>query len=264
VPAGLSNVVAIATGYSHVLALKNNGTVIAWGDDSSGQTNIPPDLTNVVAISAAWNSVGSVALKDDGTLVSWPAKSDVLAGVTNAAALATGSGDSSGLAFMSNGLAIAWGDNTYGQTNIPPDLHSAISGSLGSRHDLVLRTDGTIFAWGSNIGATSGNAYVGQATIPYGLSNVLMVSAGGNQSLALRSIPIRITSVCFENSNAVVRFYGLAGKSYFVQVSTDLDVGSWVPLTVLPVPGNNEQISVVDPSTPATGSRFYRLVMVQN
>ena len=28
------------------------GTVIAWGDNSSGQTNVPPGLTNVIAVAA--------------------------------------------------------------------------------------------------------------------------------------------------------------------------------------------------------------------
>lgn len=28
------------------------GTVVAWGDNSFGQTNVPPGLTNVVAIAA--------------------------------------------------------------------------------------------------------------------------------------------------------------------------------------------------------------------
>src|ERR1035437_220435 len=42
VPAGLSGVVtAIAAGGYHTVALKTNGTVVAWGDNSYGQTNVP-------------------------------------------------------------------------------------------------------------------------------------------------------------------------------------------------------------------------------
>src|SRR5208282_2110766 len=44
VPAGLSNVVTIAAGYCHSLALRNDGAVIAWGDNTYGETNVPPDL----------------------------------------------------------------------------------------------------------------------------------------------------------------------------------------------------------------------------
>jgi alpha-tubulin suppressor-like RCC1 family protein len=85
-PAGLSNVVAIAAGLAHCLALKSNGTVMAWGDNEEGQvTGVPsnrqsPDaqglvringqiLTNVVAISAS--NEYSLALKRDGTVVGW-------------------------------------------------------------------------------------------------------------------------------------------------------------------------------------------------
>ena len=32
---------AIAAGNFHNLALKSDGTVVAWGDNSDGQTNIP-------------------------------------------------------------------------------------------------------------------------------------------------------------------------------------------------------------------------------
>src|SRR5207247_2498452 len=51
VPAGLSNVVALSCGGTHTLALKSDGTVVAWGDNSSGQCNIPNGLTNVIAIA---------------------------------------------------------------------------------------------------------------------------------------------------------------------------------------------------------------------
>src|SRR4051794_8104857 len=38
VPAGLSGVTAIAAGYAHNLALKSDGTVVAWGPDTYGET----------------------------------------------------------------------------------------------------------------------------------------------------------------------------------------------------------------------------------
>jgi hypothetical protein len=52
VPPGLSNVVAIAAGSTHNLALKRDGTVIAWGRNTFAQTNVPAGLSNVVAIAA--------------------------------------------------------------------------------------------------------------------------------------------------------------------------------------------------------------------
>jgi hypothetical protein len=52
VPAGLTNVTAIAAGPGHALALNANGTVVAWGHNDFGQTNVPPGLSNVIAIAA--------------------------------------------------------------------------------------------------------------------------------------------------------------------------------------------------------------------
>ena len=34
------------------MALRSDGTVVAWGDSNSGKTNVPPGLTNVFAIAA--------------------------------------------------------------------------------------------------------------------------------------------------------------------------------------------------------------------
>ena len=65
----------MAAGPYHSLALLNNGTVVAWGDNSDGETNVPVGLTNVVAIIASGDpladSAYSLALKSDGTVVAW-------------------------------------------------------------------------------------------------------------------------------------------------------------------------------------------------
>ena len=67
VPADLSNVVAVAAGRYHSLALKNDGTVVAWAFGLA--TNVPSGLNNVVAVAAGWQH--SLAVKNDGTVVAW-------------------------------------------------------------------------------------------------------------------------------------------------------------------------------------------------
>jgi len=42
VPTGLAGVVAIATGHAFSLALKGDGTVVAWGDNSHGSALCRP------------------------------------------------------------------------------------------------------------------------------------------------------------------------------------------------------------------------------
>ncbi|MEN9974335.1 MAG: hypothetical protein RLZZ282_341, partial [Verrucomicrobiota bacterium] len=51
------------------VALRADGTVVAWGLNTDGQTSIPSGLSNVTSVSAGGNH--SVALKSDTTVVAW-------------------------------------------------------------------------------------------------------------------------------------------------------------------------------------------------
>src|SRR6266581_1192452 len=62
---------AIAAGGNHNLALRLDGTVVAWGNSYSGEANVPSSLGRVVAIAAGWYH--SLALNQDGTVVAWGA-----------------------------------------------------------------------------------------------------------------------------------------------------------------------------------------------
>ena len=68
-PIGLNDAVEISAGSEHSLALRSNGTVVAWGSNYYGQTNVPSGLSNVVAISAGGGN--SMALRADGTITAW-------------------------------------------------------------------------------------------------------------------------------------------------------------------------------------------------
>jgi alpha-tubulin suppressor-like RCC1 family protein len=72
-PSGLSDVVAVAGGYAHSIALRGDGTVVAWGCGSPygeyNQCNVPVGLSGVTAIAAG--TVHNLALKSDGTVVAW-------------------------------------------------------------------------------------------------------------------------------------------------------------------------------------------------
>jgi len=50
-------------------AMLTQNQVLSWGADLYGETNVPLDLTNVLAISGGWYH--SIALKSDGTIVDW-------------------------------------------------------------------------------------------------------------------------------------------------------------------------------------------------
>jgi hypothetical protein len=93
VPARLTTVTAIASSEEHMLALLRNGTVVAWGRNSSGQCNVPPGLTNVTAI-AAWGGVSSAVLAN-GSAVHWGygcPKPNNWCGLSEAKAISLGGG----------------------------------------------------------------------------------------------------------------------------------------------------------------------------
>src|SRR5581483_2052022 len=50
----LTNICGIAAGWAHSIGLRADGTVAAWGNNDFGQTNVPCDLTNVIAIAAGY------------------------------------------------------------------------------------------------------------------------------------------------------------------------------------------------------------------
>jgi hypothetical protein len=89
-----NKITQIAAGGAHSLALTANGTVVAWGDNSSSQCLIPPGLSGVVQVAAGKNH--SIAVKADGTIVRWGSTSSGLAtipsGITNAIQASAGGG----------------------------------------------------------------------------------------------------------------------------------------------------------------------------
>jgi hypothetical protein len=217
--------IAIAAGGYHSLALRLDGTVVGWGDNSAGQISIPAGLTNVVAITAAGSL--SLALRSDGTVVSWGRNNwDYLnfpVGLSNIVAIAAGGfGMEYGLALRTDGTVVGWGANLADRISIPAGLKNVIAISAGGNQSAALRSDGTVVCWGWGSGGLSqislgdvvaislgsmhglalrsdgtvtgwGNNSAGQIDIPNGLKSVVAISGGMNSvliagtSLALRS-----------------------------------------------------------------------------
>jgi alpha-tubulin suppressor-like RCC1 family protein len=69
------------------------------------------------------------------------------------------------LADPGEGTVVGWGDNSAGQSTVPPGLNGILAMAAGYAHSLLLKEDGTVIAWGDNI--------VGQSTVPSGLSGVI-------------------------------------------------------------------------------------------
>ncbi len=149
VPNSLTNAIQIAAGLWHELALKADGTVVAWGLSEADVTNVPQGLSNVVALAAG--SYFSDALKNDGTVVSWGrdfyGDTRVPLGLSNVVAIADG--DFHTLALKSDGTVVAWGNDTNGQSDVPPGLSNVVAVAAGLSNSVALRDDGSIVWWGA-------------------------------------------------------------------------------------------------------------------
>ncbi len=191
VPASLTNAVLVAGGGRHSLALKADGTLQGWGDDSAGQTNFPAG-SNYMAIACGY--LDSLALQSNGIVLAVGDEGDSVADPTrvpgnlsNVVAIAAGKYHC--LALKADGTVTAWGTSTnpgtyvanvdYGQSVVPAELSNVVAIAAGGWHSLALKADGTLTGWG--------RADFGQAYSPSGLSNVVAIAAGAADSLALEA-----------------------------------------------------------------------------
>jgi alpha-tubulin suppressor-like RCC1 family protein len=153
----LSGIVSIAAGGYHTVALKNDGTVWAWGYNEQGQLGNGTDGTDnqddhfhrVIPTQV-------IAKKFDGTSE----------GLSNIVAIAAGFKQT--VALDRFGFVWTWGDNKYGQlgdgsnTNRNSSwkissLSNMVAVASGCYHMAALRRDGTIWAWGDNMYGQLGN-----------------------------------------------------------------------------------------------------------
>ncbi|MET9628354.1 PKD domain-containing protein, partial [Lentzea sp. NPDC006480] len=185
VPEAASNgVIAIDGGDRHCLALKADGSVIAWGDDRSGQTKVPANASSgVVAISAGGGH--NLALKSDGSVIAWGSDSSDQSTVPPEAlhdVIAIAAGGDHSLALKSDGSVVAWGSDVMDQIKVPDAAKSgvtAIATGNGS-HSLALKSDGSVITWGRD-------AWVRTEVPPTAKSGVVGISVGSGRSLALKS-----------------------------------------------------------------------------
>jgi alpha-tubulin suppressor-like RCC1 family protein len=125
-----TNIKAVSAGCYYSLAITPFGTVVAWGDDIHGQTDVPAGLSNVVEISAGMDH--ALALKSDGTVVAWGDSfmggTSVPTGLSNVISISAGQWFSMAMTrgpSRYSGAIVAWGNDMYGQTEVPAGLTAA-------------------------------------------------------------------------------------------------------------------------------------------
>ena len=216
VPAGLNNAVAVSASFNHVLALRDTGAVVAWGDNSQGQCNVPvAALSNVTAISAAY--LFSFALKNDGSVVGWGDNTrhvlDIPAGLPPVRSLHVQPGavlvvltdntlrmwgdwayqppaglmvtdaypmtDFGGAAIKGDGTIVQWLDPTYFPFPAVPSGLIATTLANNSSSNATISSGGTVSQWGYNTAP--------QTNLPAGLTGVVEVAIGGGFTIARKS-----------------------------------------------------------------------------
>jgi alpha-tubulin suppressor-like RCC1 family protein len=175
------------------LALLNQGTVVAWGENELGQLG---DGTHTGPETCGRKGRVEVERIETKPCSATPVGVSGLSGVSAVAA-----GGAHSLALLSNGTVMAWGYNGQGQlgdgTTTNRDLPVAVSGlsgvtaiSAGAVHSLAVLSNGTVMAWGANEWGQLGDGTTKNRHAPVavsGLSGVTAISAGGYESLALLS-----------------------------------------------------------------------------
>jgi len=179
---GLSGVKAIAAGAAFSLALKSDGSVLAWGHNASGQLGIGSADTNPHFTPTTVTGLGA-----------------------GSGVVSLGAGGAHVLVLKSNGGVLGWGNNNSGEVGngLTTDqftpvgvvgLSSGVSSvSAGFSHSVALKSDGSVLAWGHNasgqlgIGTFDANAHptpLGVTGLGAG-SGVMVLAAGGFHTLIL-------------------------------------------------------------------------------
>ncbi|MER5707153.1 hypothetical protein [Streptomyces sp. NPDC002122] len=190
----LGKVVQVAAGNGHSIALLEDGSVVGWGANLSGQLG---DGTNIDRTTP----VRTCAVGETAPCTSF------LKGVVSVAA-----GVLHSLALLTDGTVVAWGNNANGQLgegsvvnhrtspvrvcavgSVAPCtsyLTNITSIAAGYQHSLALRADGGVRSWGINDQGQLGDGTVIARSAPVsivGLSNVVSVAGGVFHSVVARS-----------------------------------------------------------------------------
>jgi alpha-tubulin suppressor-like RCC1 family protein len=196
-------IVQVAAGNDHSLALSSDGFVYCWGsntygqlgDDTTTQRTVPVAVNGgitskvIVKISAAGNS--SFALASDGSVFSWGYGGNYQLGNGSTGVVKTptnlsrygldgifitmiSAGGYLCVALSNDGRVFTWGWNGATTSQFPTEITTsgALNGrvitnvSAGREHALAISSDNTVIGWGSNQDYQVGDGTTTNRTTP--------------------------------------------------------------------------------------------------
>ncbi len=119
--------------------------LVTWGGNFRPITVKKPNR-DFTAISHSTVGVNTLALKSDGSIVTWGTSLPS----PNKDFVAISAGAIHCLGLKSDGSVVAWGNNAYGQCDVPFPSRDFVSIAAGEYCSLGIKPDGSIVAWGSN------------------------------------------------------------------------------------------------------------------
>jgi len=225
--AGGTNWKQVAGGFNHTTAIKTDGTLWAWGSNSTGQlgdNTATPRITPLTTFAGGtnWKQVSggyfhTTAIKTDGTLWTW---GDNAAGrlgdnttIQRNTPVTTFTGGTNWkqvtcrgthtAAVKTDGTLWTWGTNTNGQlgNNITTERLTPVTTfaggtnwkqvTCGDAHTSAIKTDGTLWTWGDGARGALGNNTISQRNTPVttaaGGTNWKQVTCGGTHTAAVTS-----------------------------------------------------------------------------
>jgi|GEM_PF-865209 len=144
-----------------------------WGGGAA-----PPEGSYV---AVAYGVAHGVAIKTDGSLVSWGDSDDfgeLSQTPTTGTYVAVSAGGAFSVALASDGSLVAWGADNNGNVSQTPTTGSYVAVAAGSSHVVALRSDGSLVSWGWD--------FQGQVSNTPTTGTYTAVAAGTYHSLALR------------------------------------------------------------------------------
>jgi alpha-tubulin suppressor-like RCC1 family protein len=223
---GFTDWTQVSAGFNHSLGVRANGTAWGWGGNFNGYLGDNTTVSKSSPVSVVggftdWTQVSagrghSLGLRSNGTAWGWGLNNDgelgdgttvqksspvsVIGGYTDWIQLSAGGNHNLGL--RENGTAWAWGSNASGQlgdnTTVSKSSPVSIVGgytdwaqlSAGTNHNVGLRANGTVWAWGiGTTGQLGDNTIVTNSSpvsVVGGFTDWVQVSAF-NHSLGIRS-----------------------------------------------------------------------------